>query len=67
LSWRRLGMESHGGRLVYRAVEDLDKAAALADGLPRLELRLALGPGGFPLGIPMGRWCLSGLARWRAL
>ncbi|WP_193322846.1 hypothetical protein [Pyrobaculum calidifontis] len=48
-------MESHGGRLVYRVVEGLDEAAALADGLPRLELGPALGPGGFPLGVPIGR------------
>jgi len=43
-------MESHGGRLVYRVVEDLDKAAALA--APRL--RPVLGPGGIPIRNPMG-------------
>jgi len=43
-------MEPHGGRLVYRVVEDLDKAAALA--APRLELRPALGPGGIPIRNP---------------
>lgn len=45
-------LEPHGGRLVYNVIEDRDKAAAMIQGLPSIEIEPTLGPDGSPIRNP---------------